>query len=548
MKSIPAGKTGSWTLAAGLLTLTVLAGCTENVSLQLDSTIGMIWEYPGVAYGWTPPVASDAQGNLLSEHPLFADPTALPWAIQKVLGRGGSEPNVAITGKKELFVTSFDDVQRSTDGGKTWKVVYEFRTPNYPVSHDRFEDSGGSLWVDPKTDRIFQVLQDSEDFCTHLMYSVDGGNSWTERLYDYCGTPWFSGGPKLVTSPPHATLVPLSPAQAYENVVYVCLVRWVTGPSCAASYDSGATFLQDSFIRPPIDNCVPASIGQPTAYPDGTIVVPMGYWSPPLIWGIGGRCEKPPMVVVSEDNGLTWNERVFPGKAVNTEAEPDITITSDGTAYMVFRAKDQMTYLLRSKDKFATWEGPFRIGLPDHTLNVLSAITSGDNGRVAIAYLGTTTEQEMGATPARTKGDTHWHLYLATSTDAAGQSPTFITQQVTPEWDPVQVGCVIHPIGSLPQGGPQAGSFWCLNLYSYIDITHDADGRVYATITDGCVPRGGCTADTDAGWSSKERDASVIVQDRGLSLFEQKGVLSSLGLEPPVPTQPACCHVEGGTK
>lgn len=165
----------------------------------------------------------------------------------------------------------------------------------------------------------------------------------------------------------------------------------------------------------------------------------------------------------------------------------------------------------------------------DHTLSVFAGMASGDDGRIAMAYLGTRTPQEAGAAPSNATPGSVWHAYVTVSHDADADVPTFVTMQVTPEEDPVQIGCVWLQGGG---GGPYA----CRNLLDFIDMVRDAEGRWYVAITDGCTPRGGCEIEQSDD-QSRDSQIALLVQDRGLSLFAQNGVLPSLGLAHPPPLE-----------
>ena len=231
--------------------------------------------------------------------------------------------------------------------------------------------------------------------------------------------------------------------------------------------------------------------GHPAPHPDGTMFVPMTL-------GCDG-----PAVGVSEDNGLTWTVRQGPTDFGAEEIDPDVTVTKGGVAYMLYRGSDHLQYLVRSSDKFQTWEGPWRVSPPGVTSTVFAGITSGDDDRIAMAYLAT---RDSDAEPSEAPAETVWHLMVTYSFDALAQSPTFVTTQVTTDADPVQKGCVWLNGGGNP----------CRNMLDFIDMTSDADGRVFVAFTDGCAA---CATDED----SRNRDAAIAVLDSGPSLYAAVG-------------------------
>jgi hypothetical protein len=292
------------------------------------------------------------------------------------------------------------------------------------------------------------------------------------------------------------------------------------GTSCMMSYDGGYTYPIETEAYVTDQLCSNVN-GHPAAYPDGTVVFIMG--------SLGDKCERPMTAVLSEDNGLTWTSRQCLPDFGQEEIDADITITPDGTAYVLFRDDtDHVVHLARTTDKFQTCD-QWRIAPPDVTLTTFAGITSGDDGRIAMSWIGTKTEQEPGAEPSNATAGSMWHAFVTTSFDADSSNPTFVTQQVTPDEDPVQVGCVWLQGGG---GGPNG----CRNLLDFIDMVRDTEGRWYVAITDGCVPRNGCTGTPEqSDAQSKDRQVGVLVQTRGLSLFADKGVLPTLDLVPPMP-------------
>ncbi|MBI2077426.1 MAG: exo-alpha-sialidase [Euryarchaeota archaeon] len=329
----------------------------------------------------------------------------------------------------------------------------------------------------------------------------------------------------------------------WKNVLYLCYNKYdmtagvlntyawkneVTGTWCEVSFDSGQNFVYAAQIVEQRgdgsrDGCFGVN-GHPIVHPDGTVFVPLGGFPHTFCGNL------PPTVAVSEDSGETWIVRPMPNATIGQmEIDPDITVTPDGTAYMLFRNKNQHATLVRSRDHFKTWEGPWRVSPPDHTLNVFTGISSGDNGRIAMTYLGTVDAQVKQATPSNASGGTLWNAFVTYSVDADSESPTFFTQQVNPTEDPVQVGCVWLLGGG---GGPMG----CRNLLDFIDSVTDAEGRMFSVITDGCDPRNGCAADTDsANYQSHDGQATVLVQDVGLSLYADKGNLGRFWLQNPQP-------------
>src|SRR6185503_6949365 len=103
-------------------------------------------------------------------------------------------------------------------------------------------------------------------------------------------------------------------------------------------------------------------------------------------------------------------------------------------------------YLVRSPDKFRTWDGPWRVTPYGLNSTVFAGITSQEDGRIAMAYLGTrdthnnATEARDRSDPQQAGNETRWHLWTVFSYDAEAAQPHFRAIQVTPDEAPVQIG------------------------------------------------------------------------------------------------------------
>ena len=422
-----------------------------------------------------------------------------PRVVEVLTGGRGAEPNIGVTSKGGIFITAFDSTQRSLDGGKTWQTVYDFGALA-PGTPDPFTTSDPMLWVDPDTDRIFTNQMWPILTCSSNIISDDNGNTWTHVPMS-CGLPVVDHQ-KIMTAPSRLPV----PMGVYKNLVYYCYNKLAT-TNCAVSYDGGLHYQYDVPIAS-VETTGPECggiNGHPAAALDGTVYVPHGY-----------NCGTP-HVSVTEDNGLTWTTHAFGEATGLQDIDPDMTITPDGTAYYYGRGEDGSGYLYRSKDKFETVQGPFRVNPPDVQGVVFAGITSGDDGRIAISYLG---NREWKGNPDVAPDNVTWHLFMTYSYDAAAATPTFQTHQVTPPSDPVQIGCLLIGGGGNP----------CRNLLDFIDMVHDKDGRIYVAFTDGCTEKNGCSNNPKAtGNESRDRAVALAVQDHGPSLLASKGLLPSLG-------------------
>ena len=477
---------------AVLFVLAFAAGCVGAPSVQPASVVA-----PSLAPAHL--LSYDGNGTLLASPPdeLAGGLTF----VERLLKNRGGEPNIGVDPKGNVFVTANNNVMKSSDHGKTWSIVFNLTTA-FPSAvqgtplYDYTRSSDSMLWVDPITGRVFADFMTSL-LCSNMVISSDAGASWTMKPMT-CGLP-VNDHQKVMTAPFAKGDGALPASPIYPDVVYYCYNK-LLDTHCAVSFDGGETFPVDRPITNAAFNECGGINGHPAPAPDGTVYVPINL-------GCAG-----PVVVVTTDNGLTWTVQNGPTKTGAEEIDPDITVTPDGTAYMLYRGADHLQYLVRSHDKFKTWSGPWRVSPPDVKSTVFTVITSLEDGRIAMAYLG---NRDTTDEPSKAGNTTRWHLFVTYSTDAASAEPTFTTQQATPDDDPLQIGCVWLGGGGNP----------CRNMLDFIDMTADPDGRVFVAVTDGCTD--GCAHNTAAkDTDSHKRDGGVYVLDAGPSLLAAKGKLS----------------------
>lgn len=507
----------------GALVAVTMGGCIGASNPLPDSILESERPFDGT-YTWRPAEALLGDGTVVPQHPWVIDADR-PLLYERLVPGTGAEPTLGFTSSKALFTVSGDEIYRSRDHGLTWQLVQTFQSPNVPQTEDMWRSGDPLLWVDTITDRVYASHLFPGTNCMALLWSDDEGDTWTEKPVA-CGSPYMDHQ-KMITTPPvnpATSALPGTPA-TYPNVFYNCYNKIEFGTMCSISHNGGLSYAYESQVSPQSKLCG-AINGFPAAWPDGAVGVPLGGFAG------GDNCGRGMTVSITENDGLTFEDRVCAPEYGQAEIDPDITVTPDGTAYILFRdTRDQLVYLARTTDKFLTCE-VFKISPPDHTMGVFTAITSGDDGRIAMSYLGTRDPQDRYAIPSDARQGSVWHLFVTYSFNAGDADPVFVTQQSTPEEDPVQLGCVW-----LSGGG--GGTYGCRNLLDFIDMHHDVDGRVAVAFTDGCTPRRGCTGSPDtASFQSTDRQVAVSVQDSGYSLFAAKGVLPSLGLTPPAPAPP----------
>jgi hypothetical protein len=143
-----------------------------------------------------------------------------------------------------------------------------------------------------------------------------------------------------------------------------------------------------------------------------------------------------------------------------------------------------------SRDGGRTWGRPVMVGGPDLDEAQLPSIAVGDPGRVALLYMGTTSSPgppycvrttldacvNADGSPGRPPADyaaTTWNGYMAISTDALSQRPTFTTATVNEPSDPLVRGI--------------CGPVRCQQAYDFLKVVIAADGTPWGSFVDACT-------------------------------------------------------------
>src|SRR6266511_2681248 len=215
-----------------------------------------------------------------------------------------------------LFI-KFDDSCPANGQSATW---YNSAAPT-----SQFVDSDPIGFTDRQTGRVFAgELTLTSPSCKVSFTDTDG--------LDQLGQPSYAGwspssGP-LGSGVDHETIgggpyhAPAPPHGPYPNAVYYCSQDLVTA-FCLRSDDGGATY------GPPIPTYTTQCgglHGHVKVAPDGTVYLP------------NNSCGGTGAVVVSEDNGLTWNVRLVQNASTQTSAtstfhDPGVAIDTSGRVY-----------------------------------------------------------------------------------------------------------------------------------------------------------------------------------------------------------------------
>lgn len=339
------------------------------------------------------------------------------------------------------------------------------------------------LATDRRTGRTF-VSQLTAD-CSLVAFTDNDGASWTQNPVG-CGVAagadhqTIGGGPYAASG--------LGGAGLYADATYYC-AQAVATAQCSVSRDGGV----DWGASVPIYSAATCGglHGHIKVGPDGSAYVP------------NADCGKQQAVVVSRDNGATWTVRKVPGSRTQDESDPSVAVGAANTVYLGYAqdttagtTSSSAPYVAVSRDHGATWTNVKDVSGGTIKNVQFPTMVAGDDGRAALAFLGTTTAGDDQA--ANFAGV--WHLYVATTIDGGS---TWTLNDVTGN-DPVQRGCIWL-------GG---GSNTCRNLLDFIDAGVTRDGKVVVAFADGCT--GTCV---NGGANPHDAYATLAVQTSGDLLY-----------------------------
>ena len=425
------------------------------------------------------------------------------------VGEQGAEPSIGITSSGCIFFIAFEKVMRSCDHGQSWEDVSGWMCA--------FQTNDPWGWVDPVTDRIFNVQMQGLE-TSWICVSDDDGLTWVGNPHDSGTTP-INDHIKLATGPwtgegPYGTTGQFTQAY-YETAVYYCYNK-LAGIFCYTSFDGGLTFNTGGLIFG-LATTNGGLHGAITSAPDGTV-----YVTPRVAT---------PTVIVSHDNGFSWFDRSM-GEDVGTpnpRKNSEVATDTESNAYHIWTGADEGIYMSRSTNSGETWEQTsIRISPSAVISTVFPQIDAGDPGRIAITYLGSEDADLLNGSNIDGNpwdGNAHYaphnttyHLYITFSLNALDEEPIFHTMRVTD--DPVQMGSICLNSGDCRDFGGSNR-----NLLDFNDLHIDREGRVYVAFADGCT--GGCAeGNNSTSEDSRDRLGSVYFLSSGPSLFEEIGDLA----------------------
>ncbi|MCA1638004.1 MAG: glycoside hydrolase [Acidobacteria bacterium] len=449
----------------------------------------------------TPTVAEETPPMISTAVP----PTYDNFVPPSTLGQRAGEPSIGLnwaTGKA-MFIAAL----------QTLRVTFTEATPATAMWENKSAPNTSILSFDPI---LFTDSQTNRTFASQLLpskislmsFTDNDGNDWTPSqgagINSGVDHQTVGGGPYAKNADgTFKGMVVRNPAITYPNAVYYAS-QDIGLAEIARSDDGGLTF-GVAFPMYDLTRCGGLH-GSIKVAPDGTVYVP------------NKSCDGKQGVLVSEDNGVTWNIRTIPGSK-SGRTDPSVGIGSDGTIYVGYANGDGKPRIAVSHDKGKTFVNDQNVGFYQNINNtVFPAVTAGDPDRAAFFFLGTETAGSAATGTDQTSPyvDAVWYGFISTTYDGG---LTWVTVNATPN-DPVQRGVVCTNGTTCPAG--------TRNLLDFNDMEVDKQGRAVAALADGCITagciQGGVDKNSDGLTNTRfendgARRALIIRQSSGLGLF-----------------------------
>jgi len=398
--------------------------------------------------------------------------------------------------------------------GANWisgNALFQSYTTTFKVQfNDSCPTSPSATWTPKQTPITGTTSFDPILYTDHttgrtLVSQLLANSQSASTITDNDGDTWIpSQGSGIVSGIDHQTIggggpfhAPIPTGAAYPNALYYCS-QDVALANCALSLDGGVTYGPAVPIYTSQD--CGGLHGHIKVGPDGTAYLP------------NKDCNGNQALIVTEDNGATWNIRKVPNSLAGN-SDPSVALSKNGRVYFAFADNDNHPVVAISDDHAQTWKSVADVGAAAGIQNVtFSEMVAGDDDRAAMAFLGTTA---IGDLTGRSFPGV-WYMYVATTYDGGN---TWHLVNASPN-DPVQRG----PIWL--SGGAEVSR----NLLDFNDETIDHDGRVMIAYADGCVD--GCVqSPASARGNAYTEIATIVRQTGGRRMFS--------AYDPPEPTIPS---------
>ncbi|HEY0078553.1 MAG TPA: Calx-beta domain-containing protein, partial [Pyrinomonadaceae bacterium] len=394
-------------------------------------------------------------------------------AGEPTLGANWTSGNIMYIASLEVLRVSFNDC--FSPAPATWQKTNQVITDKATADPILYTDNdiGNGF---QRTNRTFVSQLLSADGSSAFEFTDNDGQTYTQGAK---GSGIGSGvDHQTIGSGPYAKNPDGSykggapgPLTSYPNAVYYAS-QSIGYANLARSDDGGLNF---GPAVPMYDLTICGGLhGHIKVAPDGTIYVP------------NKGCSNEQAVIVSEDNGLTFEIRKVPGSTPG-DTDPSVGIgTPDPTTgispiYFGYANGDGRARIAVSRDRGKTWTDNQDVGKTfGIRSSVFPAVAAGDGDRAAYFFLGSTTpggrdDDAAGNSDTKNAYNGVWYGYISTTFDGG---KTWNTVNATPK-DPVQRG-VICTEGTLCPSGTR-------NLLDFNDATIDERGRILAAYADGCI-------------------------------------------------------------
>jgi hypothetical protein len=387
-----------------------------------------------------------------------------------------------------LFI-KFNDLCSAAGPKATWY--------NSPAPTSQLVDSDPTGFTDRQTGRVFagELTLLSPNTCKTSFTDTDGLDALGQP--SYAGwTPSQGSGPvsavdhETIGGGPYHAPIPTLPTP-YPNAVYYASQSLVVlnFPEVSRSDDGGLTFGPSVLTT----SACGGLHGRLKVAPDGTVYIP------------NNSCSGQGAVLVSENNGITWNIRTVPGTTSNPNfQDPAVGIDNNGRIYFAMSSATgtgSQAIVATSDDHGVTWQNIYDVGAVFKLRNIFyPAAVAVDGGRASVAFYGSTTGGD---------GTAHgfngvWHLYVANTFDGGAH---WSTVDATPN-DPLQRGCIwAHGQADI-----------CRNLLDFFDMSADKQGRVEVGYVDGCTDGNCAQAALTANGNAYTARAVIARQSSGRRL------------------------------
>ncbi len=357
------------------------------------------------------------------------------------------EPTIGIASTGSMFFTNYrgtgdgTHIIKGTNYGQDWEDVGPFNqvfptTGQVPSSNDPY------VYVDKWTDRVVKFDMHALT-AMFVEYSDDDGSTWSIPL----------SAEGYYSPQDHQSIASMPDVNGigFHETIYVFCINTgssALGPQCSRSLNGGITW---DIQRPgyPIGTPQCSGLhGHVAGGSDGSV-----YRGNPSCDG--------PAVYRSLDGGYTWTEHTITTEIGMQEGwhshEVAVAVDEAGNVHASWISTDEMPWYAYSRDQGNTWSEPMMIAAPGVNQTGFPTIFAGDEGRVALGYIGLQ------------DGQNGWNGYMAVMTDAFNEYPLITSVSVNLFEDPLD-------------SSEDCGNVRCGGFGDFIDIEIDDEGRPWIAL------------------------------------------------------------------